>query len=124
MKKAREPGSKEVKTVKGFTSHVLKPTEFYVLGLFEDQKSPLFEVYGDLSSRYSEDLNFFHTFETEQFLKAFKSDKIRVPSILVYYHDLVLTKNEPKFRVFTKVDILFLKIVIFYLLYIKKYVLI
>jgi hypothetical protein len=103
MTKVRESGSQEVKKVKGFTSRVKKPTEFYVLGLFADKNSPLFELYGDISSRFNQDLNFFHTFETDEFLKTFKSDKVSVPSIIVYYHDLVLTKNEPKFRVFSKV---------------------
>jgi hypothetical protein len=103
MMKARDSGSKEVKTVKAFTSRVLKPTEFYILGLFEDNKNSLFEVYGDLSSRYSEDFNFFHSFETSEFLKHLKLDKTSVPSIIVYYNDLVITKNEPKFRVLQKV---------------------
>jgi hypothetical protein len=104
MLKAKAFTSQEVKTFKSFDIQIRKPNEFYVLGLFHDDKTPLYNIYTDLNyTKFPEDFKFFHTFETAEFLKYIKSKKITVPTILVFYHDLVITKNEPKFRVFETV---------------------
>lgn len=91
-------GSKEVKTFNAFTSHVVKPTDFYILGLFEDKTDALFEIFSHFSSKYSEDFKIFHSFNKDEFLKHFKS--VKIPVILVFYHDLSVTKNEPRYKVF------------------------
>ena len=106
MLKSRNSVSKEVNTFKAFTSYVKKTTEFYVLGLFNAKTDRLYEIYCDFTSRYAEDFSFFHTFKSDEFLKNLRSDQVKVPTVLVYYHDLVVIKNEPKFRVLEKVNIL------------------
>jgi hypothetical protein len=102
MLKSRKFASKEVKTFNAFTSHVIKPTDTYVLGLFNDKNDRLYELYTDLTSRYGEELTFFHSFHTNDFIKHLKSteNNIDIPSIIVYHHDLVVTKKEPQFKVF------------------------
>lgn len=107
MLKARASTSKEVKSFNAFTSNIKRPTEIYVLGLFEDKTSNLFETYNLFSSKYSEDLKLFHTFEVADVLKYIKSDKVKAPCLLVFYHDIVYVKNEPKFRVFDKVNLIY-----------------
>lgn len=103
MLKARSSASKEISTFKQFLVNVKTPTETYVIGLFENKENPMFEIYSDLASKYSEDLNLFHTFNTKEFLTNVNKD-IKVPSILVYHHDLAVAKKEPKFKAYDKVN--------------------
>ena len=104
MRKARQPATKEVKTLKELNVHVKSPTEVYVLGVFESKNDDLFQTYHDFASDYPEDLKLFYTFNKDEFAKSLKSDKIKSPSILVIYHDLAVPKNEPKFRVLDSVS--------------------
>lgn len=100
--------SKEVKSFNQFKNEIKHPENTYVLGLFNDKKSCLYNEFTKFGSIFLNDLKLFHTFDTEDFLKYLKTD-VKVPSIIVYYNDLIVPSNEPKFRAFSEV-ILSLKI--------------
>lgn len=104
MNKARSFASKEVTTLKQFNVNVLKPTEIYVLGLFDTKKSNTFEIYSDFAAQYGDDVQFFHSFKTAELLESLGNpSNVQVPAILVVYHDLAIVKKEPRFRVFSQV---------------------
>lgn len=102
MRKLQSAGSTEVKSFNSFVTKVNNPADFHVLGFFDSQKDKSFEVYNHFASKYFEDAKIFHTFYRQEFLRFIKSDKIKIASVMVYYHDLVVCKNEPKFVVFNK----------------------
>jgi hypothetical protein len=103
MQKLRTAGSIELKTFNALTSKVKSPTEIYVVGFFETKNDKEFDTYNDFASKYSEDASIYHTFDGQEFLKYIKTDKIKSSSVIVYYHDLAVCKNEPKFAVLNKV---------------------
>lgn len=105
MKKLSNSGSKQVKTFNAFNSNVKKLDQRYILGLFKSPADLMYQAFTDFASKYADDFDLAHTFNADEFLKYFKSSKIKVPSILVYYHDLVITKNEPKYHVLNDVII-------------------
>jgi hypothetical protein len=118
MKKARKSPSKQVETFNQFLSYVRSPTETYIVGLFSNKDDNLFELYDAFASKYPEDFGLFHTFNTEDFIKNMRRTlKVSLPSILVYHHDLAVTKKEANAKPFDKVLFLFIrkiKIVIFF----------
>ncbi|CAF0794763.1 unnamed protein product [Brachionus calyciflorus] len=102
MKKLATAGSIEVKTFNAFTSKVNLPTDIHVLGFFESKNDKNYEVFNHFASKYSEDAKIFHTFDKQEFLKYIKSDKIKKTNVIVFYHDLAVCKNEPKFATLNK----------------------
>ena len=103
MNKARQSASKEVTSLKQFLSNVLKPTETYILGLFDDKQHPFYELFSDFASQFAEDVRLFHSFDPRsELLPSLKQD-VKVPSVLVYYHDLAVPKKEAKFKIFDEV---------------------
>lgn len=106
MKQTRLGVTTEVHTLNGFTSNVLKPTDLYVLGLFEGKETPAFELFTQFTAKYSDDMKFYHTFNSNEIineLRKISSQSVPVPSLIVYYHDLSLLKKEPKFKVLSLV---------------------
>lgn len=103
MLRARLSTSKEVNTLKQFVSNVLKPTETYVLGLFPSKENHFFEIFSNFASQFAEDVQLFHSFNHNELLQSLGNQNLKIPSILVYYHDLAVPKKEPRFRVFDQV---------------------
>lgn len=64
-----------------------------MLGAFESENDQLFKLYQEFNVKYSEDLKAFYTLNGAEF-------KVKEPSILVYYHDMLVAKNQPKFKHF------------------------
>lgn len=102
MLRASKSMSKEITTFKQFLSNVLKPTETYALGLFDKKETPLYEIFADFASQFADDFRLFHTFNVDEVVKELRSE-VKVPSIMVYYHDLAIPKKESKFKLFTEV---------------------
>lgn len=106
MYKARTSTSKEVANLKQFNVNIVKPTEIYILGLFESKQSQMYEIYSDFASQYGEDVRLYHSFKTDELLKSLGSpENVKSPAVLVFYHDLAVVKNEPKFKAFISVKI-------------------
>lgn len=102
MRKLKSAGSVEIKSFNGFVAKVNHPSDIHVLGFFDNQNEKSFEVYNHFASKYFQDAKIFHTFDRQEFLRFIKSDKITKTSVIVFYHDLVVCKNQPKFLVFNK----------------------
>lgn len=107
MVKSLKPSSKQVKSFAEFKSNVKNITENYVIGVFNDENDNLFDSYSKFSSKYRDDFKLFHTFEHASFIKD--TLKLKVPSIIVYYHDFALTNKESNFKIFDKVRVLLIK---------------
>ena len=108
MQKYIRSSSKEVKTLGEFKSYVTDPIGNYLIGLFNNQTENLFISYSEISSRFPEDFHLFHAFETADFEKKLNF-KVQIPSVIVYYHDAVLSTKESNYRVFNKVNLFKLK---------------
>ena len=104
MRKAATSPSKEIDTFKQLNANILKPTDLYILGLFDTKKSHMFDIYSDFASQYGDDLQFYHSFKSAEILESLGKPKdVAAPSVLVVYHDLNTPKNGPRFKAFTKV---------------------
>jgi hypothetical protein len=94
MIKARSAGlPTKVENMKQFTAQLRKPFEIYTLGLFESENDELYKVYLNFTIKFSQELKAFYTFDQSDF-------KLNKPSIVVYYHDIMVPKNQPKFKEF------------------------
>jgi hypothetical protein len=100
MMKASKPSSIEVNSYNQFYMNVVNPSNIYILGLFNDKKDELYSLYEVFTSKYNQDLKFFHSFQGKEIFKHFKSaSSIQLPVIIVFYHDLSVPKNEQNYRV-------------------------
>ena len=106
MKKCVRP-SKEIKSFAEFKSYVKNPADNFVFGVFNSDSDKLFKSYLGFASKYLEDFQLFHSFEVSSFDISLKLKNFKAPSIVVYYHDFVLTKKESNFRVFDDVSLCF-----------------
>ncbi len=94
MIKARSAGlPKKVENMKQFASQIRKPFEIYTLGVFENENDELYKVYLNFTIKFSQELKAFYSFGQSDF-------KFKKPSIIVYYHDMMVPKNQPKFKEF------------------------
>lgn len=105
MLKALNP-SKEIKTFAEFKKQIKNPTEHYVIGVFDNVDNNLYKSYEQFTYKYPEDFNFFHTLHSSIFIESVKLKNLKAPSILVYYHDSIVTKKESNFRLYDNVSIL------------------
>jgi hypothetical protein len=105
MMKANTASSVEVKTFNQFYMHVTNPSDVHLLGFFNSKQDELYGLYDLFSTKYNKELKFCHTFNGKDFLKYFKSnEKIKFPSIIVFYHDLNVPKNELNFKIFNLIN--------------------
>ena len=101
MMKASKPSSIEVNSYNQFYMNVKNPSDIYILGLFNSKQDELYSLYEIFTSKYNQDLKFCHSFQEKEILKHFKSSSsIKLPAIIVFYHDLNVPKNEPNYKVF------------------------
>ena len=101
--------SKEINTFDKFKRQVTSPTEHYIIGIFNNQDDDLYKAFETFTNKYPEDFNFFQTFESAQFLESTKLKNLKVPSIVVYYHDFIVSSKESNFRVYDDVSDCFRK---------------
>ena len=95
MIKARSAGAPtRVENMKKFTSNIRHPFKVYTLGLFESENDQLYKVYLNFTIKYSQELGAFYAFGQSDF-------KFKMPSVVVYYHDMMVPKNQPKYKEFT-----------------------
>lgn len=102
MKKYTRSHSKEIKSFAEFKTYIKNPVEHFVIGLFNNNSENLYEAFLQFSSRYPDDFHMFHLFDISDFEKSLKV-KIQRPSVIVYYHDSILTKYDSNFRIFSDV---------------------
>jgi hypothetical protein len=105
MKRSLEP-SKEIATFSEFKKQASNPTDHYIIGVFNDTQDEFYKTFIQFIYKYPEDFRVFHTFESSKFLDGVKIKDIKVPSVIVYYHDYIVTRKESNFRVFDSVSYL------------------
>lgn len=103
MKKCVRP-SKEIKSYAEFKTYVKNPIDNYVIGVFNSENDNLFKSFLGFSSKYLEDFHLFHSFDVSSFEISLKLKNFKAPSVIVYYHESVLTRKESNFRVFDDVS--------------------
>jgi hypothetical protein len=104
MKKCVRP-SKEIKSFAEFKSYVKNPTDNFVFGVFNNENDKLYKSYLGFATKYLDDFHLFHSFDVSSFEQSLKLKNFKAPSVIVYYHDFVLTRKESNFRVFDDVSI-------------------
>ena len=103
MKKSLEP-SKEIENFSEFKRKATNPTEHYIIGVFNDTEEELYKIFDQFSIKYPEDFRIFHTFQPSKFLESVKIKNLKVPAVIVYYHDYIVSRKESNFRVFDGVS--------------------
>ena len=103
MLKSVSSSSVELDSFYKFKSKITRLGEIYVVGLFESENDELFKAYTAFSTKYSRDLEMFHTFKPKDFLNNLNSKRVRPPAIVVYYHEDVITEDKIPFSVLNEV---------------------
>ena len=110
MSKIGSSSSEEIDSYLRLQSKLTRKSEIYVLGIFDNKSQNIFVTFSAFKAKHSLNVELFHTFKPKDFLNALNkqqdslSYKIESPSIVIFYHDDVITYDKKKFKHFDNQD--------------------